>query len=147
MIALGSRLHGAGSGVPQHADRFDDPVSSFGDGGRLAGQDAPRGGLGVSRVVLADVAAADPRSAGDLDHRHVLQLERARQPRAVAAGALDTSSANIAEPLRPANQGTQATTGSRECLSRDESAERVDQHGSVRVPVRIDTEDDFGREA
>ena len=98
---LGARFDGAGAGVAQHADRFDDAVTCLGDRGCLAGEDVACGRFGVAGVVLAAVAAADACGTGDLDDVDALEPQRACQAHAVAAGAFDAGLADRAASLRP----------------------------------------------
>lgn len=140
-------MTGAGAGVAQHADRFHDPVAAFGDRGRLAGQHAAGGGLGVAGVVLAEVALSDSSCSGDFDDLDALELQRARQAGTVAAGALNPGAPDRSALLRPADQCSQAAARRRERLAGNEPAEQVDQHRGVRIAVGVDAEDDFGGQA
>lgn len=144
---LGARFDRARSGVAQHADRFDDPVTALGLGGRLAGEDTAGGGFGVAGVVLAAVAAADAGGASDFDDVDALQAQRARQAGAEGAGPFHAGVSDRAAALGPSDQRPVTTPRRRERLGGQEAAERIDEHRGVRVAVCVDAEDDLALEA
>src|SRR5215207_7524726 len=144
---LDSGLDGARPRVAQHADRFDDPVAALWPCGCLTRKDAAGRGLGVTRVVLADVSPANTRRSCDLDDFDTLKLQPASQARSVAAGALDAGAPDRPVLLSPLGQRPGAATSRRKRLDRDESAEQVDERGGVRVAMGVDAEDDLALEA
>ena len=72
--------------VAHHLDR---PVRGLRDGGRLASQDRPRGGLGIHGVGLPGDSTGAPVAPVHFEHLVPGSPDRARESRPVAAGALD----------------------------------------------------------
>jgi hypothetical protein len=85
--------------------------------------------------------------ARDFDDLDALQAQRAGQAGAEAAGAFDTGLADGSAASRPGNQRPDPAPGRRERVRSDQAAERIDEHGRVRVAVRVDSEDDLALEA
>ena len=84
-----------------HLDR---PVRGLRDGGRLARQDRPRGGLGIHGVGLPGDSTCAPVASVHFEHLVPGSPDRASESRPVAAGALDAERGDAAVTLGPGDQ-------------------------------------------
>ena len=87
--------------VAHHLDRS---VRGLRDGGRLARQDRPRGGLGIHGVGLPGDSTCAPVASVHFEHLVPGSPDRARESRPVAAGALDAERGDAAVTLGPGDQ-------------------------------------------
>ena len=74
------------------------------DGGRLARQDRPRGGLGIHGVGLPGDSTCAPVASVHFEHLVPGSPDRASESRPVAAGALDAERGDAAVTLGPGDQ-------------------------------------------
>ena len=87
--------------VAHHLDR---PVRGLRDGGRLASQDRPRGGLGIHGVGLPGDSTGAPVAPVHFEHLVPGSPDRARESRPVAAGAFDAERGDASVTLGPGDQ-------------------------------------------
>ncbi len=93
----------------------------------------------ASTVSVLAVAAPDlPVRPGHLDHVNTFGGQVPGECGAVAAGPLDTDSADLAEAAQPVEQLPVASCGGAELSGAQECAERVQGGRDVHVEVRVD---------
>ena len=80
------------------------PVRGLRDGGRLASQDRPRGGLGIHGVGLPGDSTCAPVAPVHFEHLVPGSPDRARESRPVAAGAFDAERGDASVTLGPDDQ-------------------------------------------
>jgi hypothetical protein len=139
--AIGGDLDRASAGQLQHPQRL--PLATLAWAGQvLAAQCFPAGPDGVQRVALGAAAAPGPLGPVDLNHPLALGGQNAREPGAVAAGALQRPAAPVRHPLDDeAQQLGVARLAARDLQLGHQPAVVVQDRGGVAVTVGVDPDD------
>jgi hypothetical protein len=133
----GAFSRGAALGDHQRPDRLDRAVAAL----RRSPGPPRLGGAGradgVQRVGLALPAAVLAVGAARLHDPDAGRGDVAGQPGAVAPGPLDPDQADGPEPAQPAQQASVPGSRSRELPHAEQSPDRIERSGDVRVGVGV----------